>query len=114
MHILCCLRPHALCCQPTEQVQELELAVDRASLDKLLEFLSCSFMGGTDVDKPLQLSLERLASKEWQQVRVHVALTAALVTGGGGGGRGQQQGAHATPVLTRRTPCRDARHRPTS
>lgn len=51
-----------------EQVQELELSVDLRSLDKLLDFLSCSFMGGTDVDKPLQLSLERLQKDEWQQV----------------------------------------------
>jgi uncharacterized protein with von Willebrand factor type A (vWA) domain len=52
-----------------EQVQELELSVDLKSLDKLLEFLSCSFMGGTDVDKPLKLSLDRLQKDEWQQVR---------------------------------------------
>jgi uncharacterized protein with von Willebrand factor type A (vWA) domain len=52
-----------------EQVQELELSVDLRSLDKLLDFLSCSFMGGTDVDRPLQLSLERLQKDEWQQVR---------------------------------------------
>lgn len=59
------LRPAAA----TEQVQELELSVDLRSLDKLLDFLSCSFMGGTDVDRPLQLSLERLQKDEWQQVR---------------------------------------------
>eukprot|EP00879_Flechtneria_rotunda_P013426 GHRR01014017.1.p1 GENE.GHRR01014017.1~~GHRR01014017.1.p1 ORF type:complete len:601 (+),score=219.05 GHRR01014017.1:188-1990(+) len=51
-----------------EQVQELELSVDVRSLDKLLGFLSCSFMGGTDVDRPLQLSLERLQKDEWSQV----------------------------------------------
>jgi uncharacterized protein with von Willebrand factor type A (vWA) domain len=39
------------------------------SLDKLLDFLSCSFQGGTDVDKPLQLSLERLQKDEWAKVR---------------------------------------------
>lgn len=27
---------------------------------QLLDFLSCSFMGGTDVDRPLELSLQRL------------------------------------------------------
>jgi hypothetical protein len=52
-------------------VQELELSVDLRSLDKLLDFLSCSFMGGTDVDKPFELSLERLQKDEWQQVRTH-------------------------------------------
>ena len=50
-------------------VQELELKVDVQSLDKLLDFLSCSFMGGTDVDKPLYLSLQRLQKQEWAQVR---------------------------------------------
>ncbi|KAF8063042.1 viaA [Scenedesmus sp. PABB004] len=53
-----------------DQVQELELSVDLGSLDKLLEFLSCSFMGGTDVDRPLQLSLERLQKAEWQQADI--------------------------------------------
>ena len=49
-----------------QDVQELELKVDLDSLDKLLDFLSCSFMGGTDVDQPLMLSLERLKSRpEW-------------------------------------------------
>ncbi|KAG1654685.1 hypothetical protein FOA52_008546 [Chlamydomonas sp. UWO 241] len=50
-----------------DDVQELELKVDVESLDKLLDFLSCSFMGGTDVDKPLALSLQRLQSNEWMQ-----------------------------------------------
>jgi uncharacterized protein with von Willebrand factor type A (vWA) domain len=49
-------------------VQELELSVDLPSLDKLLDFLSCSFQGGTDVDKPLQLSLKRLQKDEWAKV----------------------------------------------
>ncbi len=49
-------------------MQELELQVDVESLDKLLDFLSCSFMGGTDVDQPLMLSLERLKKQEWEQV----------------------------------------------
>eukprot|EP00775_Hariotina_reticulata_P007193 gene7193-7407_t len=53
-----------------EQVQELELSVDLKSLEKLLEFLSCSFMGGTDVDKPLKLSLDRLQRDEWQQADI--------------------------------------------
>jgi hypothetical protein len=48
------------------------------SLDKLLDFLSCSFQGGTDVDKPLQLSLERLQKDEWAKVRRR---SSALATG---------------------------------
>ncbi|GLI68508.1 hypothetical protein VaNZ11_012952 [Volvox africanus] len=52
------------------EVQELQLSVDLDSLDSLLAFLSCSFMGGTDVDAPLKLSLERLAQKEWSQADI--------------------------------------------
>eukprot|EP00798_Chlamydomonas_sp_ICE-L_P014478 gene14478-20502_t len=52
------------------EVQELELKVDIKSLDKLLDFLSCSFLGGTDVDKPLKLSLDRLADEQWSQADI--------------------------------------------
>ncbi|GAX75202.1 hypothetical protein CEUSTIGMA_g2646.t1 [Chlamydomonas eustigma] len=51
-------------------VQELELKADSDSLGKLLDFLSCSFSGGTDVDKPLELSLERLKTNEWSQADI--------------------------------------------
>lgn len=54
----------------TGEVQELELKVDLDSLDTLLDFLSRSFSGGTDVDAPLKLSLERLGQREWAQVMV--------------------------------------------
>jgi uncharacterized protein with von Willebrand factor type A (vWA) domain len=40
------------------------------SLDKLLEFLSGGFNGGTDVDKPLELSLDRLTQKSWTQADI--------------------------------------------
>lgn len=40
---------------------------------QLLEFLSCSFMGGTDVDRPLELSLQRL-----QEVRCNAAIPSRL------------------------------------
>jgi len=50
------------------EVQELDLRVNASSLDHLLEFLSCSFSGGTDVDAPLKLSLERMKAEEWEQV----------------------------------------------
>lgn len=64
-----------VCHIDADQVQELELSVDMKSLDKLLEFLSCSFSGGTDVDRPLQLSLERLQKDEWAQVqKLHFCL----------------------------------------
>ena len=47
---------------------ELELKVDSGSMSKLLNFLTGGFNGGTDVDKPLELSLKRLSEKEWNQV----------------------------------------------
>lgn len=47
-------------------VMELELGVDRESISRLLTFLTMSFSGGTDVDAPLALSLERLGREEWE------------------------------------------------
>lgn len=47
---------------------EMELKVDSNSMAKLLKFLTGGFNGGTDVDKPLELSLKRLTEKEWNQV----------------------------------------------
>ena len=44
---------------------------------KLLDFLSHSFSGGTDVDRPLELCLNRLDQQEWSQVSCFFA-TAAL------------------------------------
>jgi hypothetical protein len=60
--------PHTSPQTPADEVQELDLSLTIKSLDKLLDFLSCSFNGGTDVDRPLALSLERLAADEWKQV----------------------------------------------
>lgn len=50
----------------------MELKVDSNSMAKLLKFLTGGFNGGTDVDKPLELSLKRLAEKEWNQVGCYV------------------------------------------
>lgn len=52
-----------------KDVKELELKVDAPSLLELLAFLQYSFGGGTDVDRPLELSLDRLEQKDWAQVR---------------------------------------------
>ena len=49
-------------------VKELELKVDTASLLELLNFMQYSFGGGTDVDRPLELSLDRLEQRDWSQV----------------------------------------------
>ena len=56
-------------CSGPGQVMELELKVDSGSMSRLLNFLTGGFNGGTDVDKPLELSLRRLSEKEWNQVR---------------------------------------------
>ena len=37
-------------------------------MSRLLEFLQHSFSGGTDVDKPFDLALQRLQKAEWSQV----------------------------------------------
>lgn len=47
-------------------VMELELGVDSASIARLLSFLTMGFSGGTDVDAPLALSLERLGREGWE------------------------------------------------
>ncbi|KAI7839236.1 hypothetical protein COHA_006934 [Chlorella ohadii] len=46
-------------------VAELELGNDAASFSNLLKFLTSGFGGGTDVDAPLERSLERVSSEEW-------------------------------------------------
>ena len=47
---------------------ELDLTLRSGALEKLLAFLAFSFGGGTDVDRPLELSLSRLEHNDWQQV----------------------------------------------
>lgn len=47
----------------------MELGVDSRSMMKLLEFLQYSFGGGTDVDRPFELALNRLEEAHWSQVR---------------------------------------------
>lgn len=48
-----------------ENVMEIELDIGADSITRLLGFLTMSFSGGTDVDAPLALSLERLGREEW-------------------------------------------------
>jgi uncharacterized protein with von Willebrand factor type A (vWA) domain len=51
-------------------VKELELKCTPGALAPLLDFLSNSFEGGTDVDAPLELSLQRLRDKEWSRADI--------------------------------------------
>ena len=48
---------------------DLELGTDPASMRRLLTFLTMTFNGGTDVDAPLALSLERVGREGWNLVR---------------------------------------------
>jgi uncharacterized protein with von Willebrand factor type A (vWA) domain len=48
-----------------QDVMELELGVDPSSISRLLSFMTMGFSGGTDVDAPLALSLERLGREGW-------------------------------------------------
>ena len=50
----------------------MELGMDARSMAKLLEFLQYSFGGGTDVDRPFELALNRLEEAHWSQVRIYV------------------------------------------
>jgi len=51
-------------------VAELELKLTDEGLAGLLEFLACSFHGGTDVAEPLQRAIKRLHVSAWQQADV--------------------------------------------
>lgn len=52
-------------CSGPGDVQQLKLGTDAGSLKRLLSFLTMSFNGGTDVDAPLALSLDRVGREEW-------------------------------------------------
>lgn len=49
-------------------MKELFLDLQPNAMHQLLSFLRFSFGGGTDVDRPLEMSLERLKDNEWKQV----------------------------------------------
>lgn len=52
------------------EVKEMELTPDAAGLEQMLLFLSMSFGGGTDVEGPLNLALERSDEQQWQQADI--------------------------------------------
>eukprot|EP01024_Parvocaulis_polyphysoides_P001347 TRINITY_DN10362_c1_g1_i2.p1 TRINITY_DN10362_c1_g1~~TRINITY_DN10362_c1_g1_i2.p1 ORF type:complete len:206 (-),score=17.47 TRINITY_DN10362_c1_g1_i2:188-805(-) len=51
-------------------IKEIELSSSIASIHKLLDFLKYSFGGGTDVDRPLELSLERCQTQDWSEADI--------------------------------------------
>lgn len=61
-----CSQHGARVCSGPRQVETLELGMNVNALEQLLDFLQFSFSGGTDVDAPFELALQRLESEEWQ------------------------------------------------
>lgn len=51
-------------------VAELELKLSEEGLSGLLNFLACSFHGGTDVAEPLRRAVKRLQESAWQRADI--------------------------------------------
>lgn len=54
------------------QVAELDLSVKRGGVQALLEFLGCSFHGGTDVAEPMSRALKRVKTARWSRADIIV------------------------------------------
>ncbi len=54
------------------QVAEFDLTTKRGSVQALLEFLGCSFHGGTDVAEPMSRALKRVEAAKWSRADVIV------------------------------------------
>lgn len=55
------------------QVAECELSADLDGLQRLAQFVSASFHGGTDVVEPLDRALDRIRSAAWRQADLLIA-----------------------------------------
>jgi len=49
------------------QVAEFDLSTKRGGIQALLEFLGCSFHGGTDIAEPMGRALKRVESAKWSR-----------------------------------------------
>lgn len=49
------------------QVAEFDLSVNKGGVQGLLEFLGCSFHGGTDVAEPIARALKRVETAKWSR-----------------------------------------------
>jgi uncharacterized protein with von Willebrand factor type A (vWA) domain len=49
------------------QVAEFDLSVKKGGVQALLEFLGCSFHGGTDVTEPIARALKRVETAKWSR-----------------------------------------------
>lgn len=54
------------------QVAEFDLTAKRGGIQALLEFLGCSFHGGTDVAEPMSRALKRVESAKWSRADIIV------------------------------------------
>jgi uncharacterized protein with von Willebrand factor type A (vWA) domain len=52
------------------EIEERELTLTKGGLECMITFLSMSFGGGTDVEAPLNLALERCDEKEWKMADI--------------------------------------------
>ena len=52
------------------EVSELDLTLDASDFNVLLNFLTMSFNGGTDVDEPLNKALQKCDSEEWYKADI--------------------------------------------
>ncbi|MFO1206264.1 MAG: VWA domain-containing protein [Burkholderiales bacterium] len=57
----------------TEEVVEMELAVDDAGIERLVRFLGQSFEGGTDVCGPLERAIAKLEDERWKLADLLIA-----------------------------------------
>ena len=51
-------------------VEEREIALTPLGIGGLLDFLGCSFHGGTDVAGPLRKAMEKVAENDWRNADV--------------------------------------------
>lgn len=52
------------------QVAEFDLSIKRGGVQALLEFLGCSFHGGTDVAEPMNRAMNRMESAKWSRADI--------------------------------------------
>ena len=69
---------------PVRQVKPLDLSKGSNSLAELLDFLQHSFHGGTDIDMPLKMSLDRIGNEEWRQADILIVTDGDLSYGEAG------------------------------
>lgn len=54
------------------EVEELELTPTKEGLERMIQFLSMSFGGGTDAEGPLALAIEKSKTEQWQKADIMI------------------------------------------